>query len=62
MFLFLLSLVGVLVMSDIPAKADGPPNQNPSVSPPSQHAKAYATAFYWEMYGAYATAQHKGKT
>lgn len=53
MFLFFLILVGALVMSSTPIKPAETPNQNSTgFVDPIQHAKAHATAFFWEMYGA----------
>ena len=55
MFAFLLTLLVIRTTSDIPARAGG----NPEEKPPDldlENRQNHATAFYWEMYGATATA------
>jgi hypothetical protein len=52
MIAFLMTLVVMRSTSDIPRKAGGKPKEKPPDIEPINNPFDYATAFYWEMYGA----------
>ena len=49
---FLLTLVVALITIDLPRKAGGKPKPKPPDFKQPDKPNNYATAFYWEMYGA----------
>jgi len=62
MIAFLMALVVMLFASDIPRDAGGKPKEKPPDLEPTDKPFAYATAFYWEMYGATAEAHNADVT
>jgi hypothetical protein len=58
MISFLMTLVVMRFTNDIPREAGGKPKEKPPDLEPTDKPFAYATAFYWEMYGATAKAHN----
>jgi len=56
MFLFLMSLLVMLIENALPREAGGPQDKPPDLDD-AETALDYATAYYWDMYGE-TSAQH----